>query len=176
MVASLLDLMNIVRPGNSDGGAQAAEAWAKQDATPQAMEEALNLGNTLKTPQEGSQLMSSGPQGGWFPGDPRIGLSATATYGGGRGPPGFSAPSTNNWRLLPQGFNSPDYMMRSGHIINRAYAGDPAAYVASHGGGGGGLGRGGYNYPASTGSFLADYGLFWPGQVEPWEYAQGERG
>jgi len=85
-------------------------------------------------------------------------------------------PSTDNWRLLPSGYNNPAFRMRHGHIINAKEAEFPGWYLANRGSEWPVVYRGGTDFPAASGMFQADYGLFWPGQIEPWEYSQGMKG
>jgi hypothetical protein len=147
-------------------------------ATPENLSWAMNYGNlrpaTMSVEQGGSPLLSSGPEGGYFPGDPQFGghgQNPAAYYGQGWGsppPPNLNLPSTNNWRLLPGGYNKPGFAMRAGHVINIDAARQGAPYglvdaynqtkpmwpVYS-----------GRNYGAGYPAARAGYGFF-PGQVE----------
>jgi hypothetical protein len=182
-INSLMDLMPGIAPGTKLKDVLQNPDFQYLDpnspATPEAMYLALAYGNQLKTPAEGSPLQSSGPQGGWFPGDPRFGESAGGgslnQYGGAPSlPMGMQGPSTNNWRLLPPGYQNPQYIARSGHILDRNFI-NPAVYLASRGGtpsGPFGLGGPGRGYPVSAGS-ASQRGYFFPGQIEPWAYEGG---
>jgi hypothetical protein len=101
-------------------------------------------------------------------------------------PPAFGSyqdfmPSTDNWRILPPPYNTPNYMMRNGHIIDRTIAkmGVPAsgAFVgnlADNSNTGVIFGRGGpgKGYPVSMGS-STQRAYYWPGQIEQPEYEGG---
>lgn len=93
------------------------------------------------------------------------------------GEPSSALPSTDNWRLLPQGFNNPRFIMRNGHIIEKKYLTMPLKYVDDRGGEPtaqvSGLGGPGHNYPISFGNSVSR-GYFWPGQIEPWETEGGQ--
>jgi hypothetical protein len=77
-------------------------------------------------------------EGGWFPGawaggsgismgeqEPlsiektRQQMTGVGGFPMGGPPQGMRDPSTNNWRLLPRGFNNPNWMMRNGEIIDK---------------------------------------------------------
>jgi hypothetical protein len=143
------------------------------EAIPQGVLDAIwpvTQGGGMDTPYgQGSTPNPRDPFGGWFTltersmQNPHV-IPYQAFAGG---------PSTNNWRLLPAPYNTPDYIMRGGHIISKFFQARPAEYVVSRGSPTGNqLGAGGA-YPMSAGYFYGDRSYFWPGQIEPWVVGRG---
>lgn len=154
---------------------------ANAPATNENVSYALAQTNRLKP----SALQSSGPEGGWFSGPVgpgNVGQWASpgpqSIMAGYNAPAGLANPSTNNWRLLPPGWNQPKYAVRNGHIIDRYWVDKPLSYVDYRGGEPtaqmSNLGGPGFGYPISFGNSVSR-GYFWPGQIEPW-YTEGGPG
>lgn len=151
-----------------------------QLATPEAINAAMAYGGR-PTPQ----VASSGPDGGWFGNVPISGqgqetFGSPTYYQGAVGiPQGLQGPSTNNWRLLPPAYRSPNYRMQAGHIIDNYWTPNndyqrPLAYAGYRGAQGApfALGGPGHGYPTSIGS-PTQRGYFFTGQIDPWLYEGG---
>jgi hypothetical protein len=173
-------MAQILRPGAFGANPSDAEQvanWANMPATNEGVGYAMRYGAQYQ-PDVAKTLQSSGPEGGWFSSSDTA-QESTVPWGsypnsGANPAPGLSGMSTNNWRNLPSGYQSPQWAMRSGHLIDRYWTDKPLAYVGYHGGGEApwGLGGGGHGFPVSTGS-SNQRGYFWPGQIDPWVYEGG---
>ena len=120
-----------------------------------------------------TQPAAGDPLGGWF----SYGDLARRGLLPGRGLEGIQfgsdRPSTDNWRLLPPGYNNPNYMMRNGQIIDKYFAQWPGLYLAYRGTDA--LPQAGDRaFPmSSAGIGTGTRGYFWPGQIGPWNYQSG---
>src|SRR5262245_302154 len=106
---SLSDLFDFRGSAFNMGTPEDAQFW-NAAATPENLIYAVQMGGQLKTPSEGSSLQSSGSEGGWFPSDTHFleDRSVNALYHDNPGAaPARGMASTNNWRLLPAGYQNP---------------------------------------------------------------------
>jgi hypothetical protein len=181
--------MNVGTDGRPMGGGGDfdANAWLDRPATNENVSDAIGRGGRYR-PEVAQTLQSSGAEGGFFsiPGSQVGGIAeASIPWGYYDDPrkespaPGLAGMSTNNWRLLPKGFQDPRWAMRAGHILDRSLADKPGVYVAQHGSPAHNpnaplsspatnLGAGGHGYPLSWGYTFGPRGSFFPGQIEPW--------
>lgn len=170
----------LLQPVPAQGYFGAPPAMMRPNGGPSSMMPATTVpgipGGGFWTAQERA-LQNGAPAEGSAPGIGNMQLSGRApNWTGLQNGKESMLPSTDNWRLLPNGFNNPRFMMRNGHIIDKGLFPLLGTYVSTRGGGDVDYGRGGMDFPASSGRFQADWGLFWPGQIEPWEYSQGMKG
>ena len=162
--------------------------WQNQLANNANVSEGIQRGGRYR-PEFAQTLQSSGAEGGFFsiPGSQVGGIAeASIPWGYYDDPrkespaPGLVGMSTNNWRLLPRGYQDPQWAMRAGHIIERSLADKPGVYVAQHGSPPENqalhLGGGGHGYPLSFGRSFGPRASFFPGQLEPWTPEGGPGG
>lgn len=166
--------------GSGEAPSQTTAQWSNAPATNEQVSAAIQRGGKYQ-PDYARRIMSSGPEGGWFayPGA-RGATESLIPWGYHSDPrenpaPGLLGMSTNNWRLLPQGYQNPGFNMRSGHILKRFYEDKPWTYQTDRGADAPwGIGGPGHGFPFSHGS-SNQRGYYFPGQIEP-ELSEGGPG